>query len=200
MTCLGSLCMVYAYQIIINNRQIFIEFLPRPRHCATHWKLQSRGEGPLHLLLPYCHRSSSLRKLLPIPTPPHLQGQRHTCYPTRPTPALYSNADLELMGWGQCLQLENWCHKKKSSKSSWRSQSKDQESPKLPEWKGSTARAMRMRQLLPTLLLVLLRVPRAQTFSVFTIPFCRHLFPRPHLSKCLGLVCPLVAQSWHCSP
>lgn len=104
MTCLGSLCMVYAYQIIINNRQIFIEFLPRPRHCATHWKLQPRGEGPLHLLLPYCHRSSSLRKLLPIPTPPHLQGQRHTCYPTLPTPALYSNADLELMGWGQCLQ------------------------------------------------------------------------------------------------
>lgn len=100
MSDLGSLCMVYLYQIIIENWQ----------YLSSTYYIRGTGSYRRQTPTPTCPTaigSSKLGKLLPILTPPHFQGQRHTLHP----PALYSNAELRLM-----VSEENWCHKKRSPK------------------------------------------------------------------------------------
>lgn len=79
---------------ISNNYQKLMHIYQAPMMCqarARHWKLQS-GENKPTASCPTATGSSRLGKLLPIPTLPHFQDQRHTSHPT---PALDSNAGVD---------------------------------------------------------------------------------------------------------
>ena len=162
MTCLGSLCMVDPHQIIIPNWHI--EQPLYARHCARCWKLQSRGDKST-LSRPTTISSSRLGKLLPAPGPVPFSGTHLRPHPHL-TPALYSNAELELMGWGwgECLQLENWCHKKWVQSPPKISEQRLRE-PKAPTMGrgGRQGHEDKRNQMVPTTELLHLWVPTAST-------------------------------------
>ena len=109
-------------------------------------------------------------------------------------------------GWGECLHLENWCHKKwvQSPPKISEQRLREPKAPTMGRW-GSQGHEDKRNQMVPTPVLALSWVPTASTHQspsqARLLSTTRFYCPKPSSSLWfLSLVCPLVAYSWHCSP